>query len=104
MKRTIKIVRVGAEKKGVSQKTGMEWKLRDLDVAWEETGPNGEPYDQSANVQISGDTNEEALKYHMAQGTRLEARMYFKLSSYNDRSFTNIRCHLPQEANEIPTL
>lgn len=105
MKRTAKIIRVGAEKKGVSTKTGNEWKVRELDIAWEEEGVNGEPYEQSANVQVHGETNEEALKWHMAQKTLFpNTRLYFQLSAWNERTFNNIRCYLPSEANEIPQL
>ena len=104
MKRNIKIVRVGGERKGISQKTGNEWKIREIDVAWQEQGFNGEPYEQSAVVNIHGDTNEEALKWHMKEGTKFDMRMYFQLSAYNNRSFNNIRGYLPDEANKIPTL
>ena len=62
MKRQVKIVRVGEEKKGISQKTGSEWKVREVDLTWEDEGMNGEKFDQSVVAQINGDTNEEALK------------------------------------------
>ena len=105
MKRQVKIVRVGEEKKGISQKTGSEWKVREVDLTWEDEGMNGEKFDQSVVAQINGDTNEEALKWHMKEGTRFDARIYFELSAGSiGRSFNRVRVYLPEEANKIPTL
>ena len=105
MKRTVKIIRIGEERKGISQKTGTEWKVREVDLTWEDEGMNGEKFDQSVVAQISGDTNEEALQYHMKEGTKFDARIYFGLSAgSNGRSFNRIRVYLPDEVNRIPTL
>lgn len=104
MKRQVKIVRVGEEKKGISQKTGSEWKVREVDLTWEDEGMNGEKFDQSVVAQINGDTNEEALRWHMKEGTRFDARIYFGLSAgSNGRSFNRVRVYLPEEANKIPS-
>lgn len=103
MKRTVKIIRVGEERSGVSEKTGSAWKSRDLDVKWEEEGVNGEFYDQCVNASINGDTNAEALNYHANAGTKFEARLYFGLASAQGRTFNRIRIYLPEEANRIPT-
>ena len=96
MKRTAKIVRVGAEKSGISQKTGMKWTVRELDIAWQEQGFNGEPYEQSACVQVHGELDELLLRKAMTEGTLMDVRMFFRLSANEGRSFTNIKCYLPE--------
>ena len=102
MKRTVKIIRIGEERSGQNERGN--WKVREIDVTWDDISPNGETFDQSVCAQISGDTNEEALKYHMAQGTKFEARIYFGLSAgSNGRTFNRVRVYLPEAANQIPS-
>lgn len=95
MKRTAKIVRIGVEKKGISQKTGNEWTIRDLDIVWEEQAANGETYEQSANVMVHGEMDEDKLKQAMVDGTKMDVRMFFQLSANNGRSYNNIRAYVP---------
>lgn len=104
MKRTVKIVRVGEERSGQSERGN--WKVREVDLVWEDISPNGEPFDQSVCAQINGDTDKEALEYHMAQGTKFECNIYFGLSAgANGRTFNRIRAYFPKEnPNVIPTL
>lgn len=97
MKRTAKIVRIGAERSGVSQKTGNQWIARDLDISWEEQSMNGSTYEQSANVMVHGVLDEEKLKQAVADGTLMDVRMFFTLSASNGRTFNNIRAYVPEE-------
>lgn len=106
MKRTVKIIRIGEERSGQSERGN--WKVREIDVTWDDISPSGEPFDQSVNAQISGEITEEALealKWHMTQGTKFEARIYFGLSAgSNGRTFNRVRIYLPKEAYVIPAL
>lgn len=104
MKRTVKIVRIGEERSGQSERGN--WKVRELDLTWEDQGINGEPFDQSVCAQINGETNLDALKYHMKEGTKFECNLYFGLSAgSNGRTFNRIRAYFPKEnPNVIPPL
>ena len=103
MKRTVKIIRIGEERSGQSER-GI-WKIREIDVTWDDILPSGELFDQSVCAQLSGETNVEALKWHMTQGTKFEARINFGLSAgSNGRTFNRVRIYLPKEAYEIPTI
>lgn len=104
MKRTVKIIRIGEERSGQNERG--TWKVREVDLAWQDQGINGEPFEQSVCAQLNGDTDVEALKWHMSNGTLFECNIYFGLSAgSNGRTFNRIRAYFPKEnPNTIPTL
>ena len=106
MKRTIKILKIGESRSGVSQKTGNEWKITEIDIAWYEQDRYGELHEQSAHVQLHGDYKKEHLQYHIDNKTEFpDTGLFFALSAFEGRSFNNIRCNLNKEAvANIPPL
>lgn len=104
MKQNVRIIRVGKEMSGVSERGN--WKIRELEVAWKETAPTGEEFEQCVLASMNGDTNLEALEYHANNGTYFIANLYFGISSNNTgRSFNRIRIHFPhRNPNEVQPL
>ena len=98
MKREIEILAYGAERTGVSSKSGEQWYNRDLVVQWFEEGANGR-YEQQTVVSINKKLNPLLLEQAVKNREKIECSMYF---SYREYDGTNGKAYLPQVRGYLP--
>lgn len=97
MQKLVKITHIGATKTGISQKTGNEWSLTDIDVTWTVEQPGRDSYTQSCCGMVNGKVNTEVLNQYYAMGKEILITMYVGVRVWNDRHFTNVDIYLPKE-------
>lgn len=97
MKKIVKITHIGETKEGVSQKTGKEWALTDIDVKWTVEHPGQESYEQSCVGSVRGWVNDAAVRKCIAEETEVTITMYVSVRVWNDKHFTNVEIYLPKE-------
>ena len=98
MKREIEIIAYGAERTGVSSKSGEQWYNRDLVVQWYEEGANGR-YEQQTVVSINKRLNPLLLEQAVKNREKIECSMYF---SYREYDGTIGKSYFPQVKGYLP--
>ena len=98
MKREIEIIAFGAERTGVSNKSGEPWYNRDLVVQWFEEGPNGR-YEQQTVVSINKRLNPLLLEQAVKNREKIVMTIYF---GYREYDGTNGKAYFAQTKGYLP--
>lgn len=97
MQKLVKVTYVGNAREGVSQKTGKEWSMTDIDVEWTVEQPGTEPYKQSCVGTVRGYINLDVLNEYKEKGKEILVTMYVQVRTWENRHFTNVEIYLPKE-------
>lgn len=97
MQKTVKVTYIGAERSGVSKKTGEEWYMTDIDIRWMVEQPGRDSYEQSCNGTVKGVINRDVLSKYCDEGREILVTMYVNVRTWENRHFTNVDIYLPKE-------
>lgn len=97
MRRIGKIVNLGAERSGVSQKTGEPWARKQVVMEWMEETHNGDPFKQSVVIEVRGKVNENRCKEAMFKNEDVEFSFFMEHNDYQGKYYNNVNGSLPKE-------
>lgn len=97
MRRLAKIVHIGEEKSGVSQRTGEPWVMTDVVIEWMEQEPNCQPYEQSAVISVPNRIDRALAQSYIEAKTEVAVTFYMEKREYQGRYFNNMRGFLPKD-------
>lgn len=97
MQKLVKITHIGKTKEGVSQRTGNEWSMTDIDVEWQVEQPGRDSYTQSCVGTVKGIINLDVLNEYKSKGKEILVTMYVNVRVWENRHFTNVEIYLPKD-------
>lgn len=99
MKRLARIKRFEEARTGTS-KDGQPWVMQDVQIEWEETEVNAEPYKQSLVVTLNRKVKDTVVKELIDNNTLIGVTFYFDTHEYNNRIFNSVRGFISREYTE----
>lgn len=99
MKRLARIKRFEEARTGTS-KDGQPWVMQDVQIEWEETEVNAEPYKQSLVVTLNRKVKDTVVKELIDNNTLIGVTFYFDTHEYNNRIFNSVRGFISRQYTE----
>jgi len=99
MKRLARIKRFEEARTGTSQ-NGQPWVMQDVEIEWEETEVNAEPYKQSLVVTLNRKVKDSMVKELIDNKTPIGVTFYFDTHEFNSRIYNSVRGFISREYTE----
>lgn len=99
MKRLARIKRFEEARTGTSQ-NGQPWVMQDVEIEWEETEVNAEPYKQSLVVTLNRKVKDSMVKELIDNKTPIGVTFYFDTHEFNSRMYNSVRGFISREYTE----
>ena len=99
MKRLARIKRFEEARTGTSQ-NGQPWVMQDVEIEWDETEVNAEPYKQSLVVTLNRKVKDSMVKELIDNKTPIGVTFYFDTHEFNSRIYNSVRGFISREYTE----
>ena len=99
MKRLARIKRFEEPRTGTSQ-NGQPWVMQDVEIEWDETEVNAEPYKQSLVVTLNRKVKDSIVKELIDNKTPIGVTFYFDTHEFNNRMYNSVRGFISREYTE----